>query len=442
MKVKHFFNVLKRRSLVAWSVFAVGLALLFALRNLVPNTFVGVSHVALVTDSGGRDPSVGIVDLPSIATSSIVLQRVRNTLKLPISLVDFKLDVGAAVLGRSSIMAISYHDLSAERAIDVSNALADELSRYYDEISTSRYNVDVDRLSGELVDQSKKISVIEDKIGRVVTRNPFVSSDQSINTLTTQLATLSAQRADAFGTLQGDAAIAATLAPNRELAKTARHEILVADPNYTAVRTLAATDNAQLANDEAGYSKNFPGLRGAIAKVESDNQYSAQVVKRALADPNAFSTTQATTIALRAHQAAVVTGDESHVVQLDALIATEQRSLNDFPTSAKQYDQFRSERDALQSEYVALAARRANALANRAEASSLGNVVVLDRAIKADTQLTGGRTRAAILSLILILAFAIGAAFMVESLDPRIRRAEEIEELYGIPVVARFGAKA
>jgi capsular polysaccharide biosynthesis protein len=63
---------------------------------------------------------------------------------------------------------------------------------------------------------------------------------------------------------------------------------------------------------------------------------------------------------------------------------------------------------------------------------------VLDRAIKADTQLNGGRTRAAIISIVLLLGLAVGAAFLAESLDPRIRRKEEIEELYGIPVVARF----
>ena len=106
------------------------------------------------------------------------------------------------------------------------------------------------------------------------------------------------------------------------------------------------------------------------------------------------------------------------------------------------YAELAAERTGLEAEYTALAQRRENALANRAEASSLGSVVVLYRAIKADTKLAGGRTRAGVLAVLLILAAAIGAAFAAESLDPRIRRAEEIEELYGIPVVATFGSKA
>jgi capsular polysaccharide biosynthesis protein len=443
MKIQQFIGVLKRRALIVWCVIAVGLGLMIALRNLVPNTYVGISHVVLVADSGtGRDPDVSIVDLPSIATSSVVLERVRKQMKLPESLIDFKLAVGAAVLGRSSIMAVSYHDLSAERAIAVSNALATELSHYYDEISTERYDVDVDRLSLEMDDSSQRIRDLNEKLGVVVAKNPFVTSDESINTLSTQLSTLKQQRATAYAQLQGDVAGEAALAPNGNEAKIARHEILTNDPTYVAVRTVAATDAAQLAADEAGYTKNFPGLQGAIAKVKSDDAVAEQLAKKIMASPDAYSASDAATIASRAHQAAVVKGDAALVQQQDALIASETASLQDFPNSGKEYKQLHSQLDALQSEYTALAQRRANALANRAEASSLGQVVVLDRAIKADTQLTGGRTRAAVLSLILIVALAIGSAFLAESLDPRIRRAEEIEELYGMPVVARFGGKA
>ena len=60
-------------------VLAIGLGMMFALRNLVQTTFAGVSHVVLVAETGARDPSVGIVNFPSIATSTVVLQRVRTS---------------------------------------------------------------------------------------------------------------------------------------------------------------------------------------------------------------------------------------------------------------------------------------------------------------------------------------------------------------------------
>jgi hypothetical protein len=293
-----------------------------------------------------------------------------------------------------------------------------------------------------MTSETHKIRGLEEQLGTIISQNPYVASDQSINTLSEQLATLTAQRVDANATLQGDRAIAASLAPNSNLSKIARHEILTNSPSYVAVQAVAATDNAQLAVDRAGYAKGFPGLPGAVAKVASEKAYSDSLAAKALTDRNAFSATETGAIAQRQHQDALVAGDESHVQQLDALIASERQRLHDLPLSGELFNQLRSQRDALLTEYTSLAQRRANALANRAEASSLGSVVVLDRAIKADTQLTGGRTRAAILSLILILSFAIGSAFIVESLDPRIRRTEEIEQLYGIPVIARFGAKA
>jgi capsular polysaccharide biosynthesis protein len=442
MTPQRFFSVLKRHSLVVIAVFAAGLTLMFLLRDAVPNSFFGVAHVVLVSDSGARDPAVTINDLPSIATSTVVLERIRNRMRLPMPLIDMKKDVAASVLGRSSIMSISFRDESADRAIGVSNAVADELSRYYDEISTQRYDVNVDRLSKELTAAAQRIRNIEQQLGVVVAQNPFVVSDQSYSGLTSQIATLRAQRADAVALLQGDRAIANTLAPSPEISKTARHEILAGDQTYTAVQNAVARDTEQLAGAQAGYTKDFPGLPGAIAKVEADKKFADQVAQRALADPNAFSASEAGTVAQRVHQAAVVMGDQAHVDQLDRLIASQQGSVNDYPSVGKEYDQLRAQRDALQSEYTALANRRANALGNRAEASSLGSVVVLDRAIKADTKVSGTRVRVAILAFVLVLIFALGSAFLVEALDPRIRRREEVEELYGIPVVARFGARA
>lgn len=442
MTTQRFFSTIKRRALVVWIVMAVGLGLMFSLRGVVPASFAGVSHVVLVAESGARDPSVSIVDLPSIATSTVVLQRVRNSLHLPVSLIDLKTNVSANVLGRSSIMAIGYRDESAEQAIAVSNAIADELSRYYGEISTERYDANVDRLSTELTGESARMLALDNEMSAVVAKNPFVVSDKSIDQITTQMAALKEQQAAAQAQLQGDEALAATTVANAALAQTARHEILTSDPAYQAERNARAADDAQLVNDKATYTQAFPGLPGEVAKIASESAALDREAAHAVADPDAYSPTAADLIVQHKRQLAVMTGDRARVSDLAALIATEQAHLNALPTTGSKYARLASESAALQTEYAALATRRANALANRAEASSLGSVVVLDRAIKADTQLGGGRARAAAVALIFVLALALGSAFLVESLDPRIRRAEEIEELYGIPVVATFGAKA
>lgn len=442
MTSQRFFGIIKRRALVVWCVLAIGLGMMFALRNLVPTTFAGVSHVVLVAETGARDPSVGIVDLPSIATSTVVLQRVRDELKLPISLIDLKANVSASVLGKSSIMAIGFRNESAERAIAVSNTVADQLSQYYGEISTQRYDVNVDRLSSELRDAAGRMKAIDKQISRVVGTDPFVVSDKSVDNITTEIATLEDLRAAALAQLQGDEALASTTLPDGTLAKTARHEILADDPAYQAERTTLATDSNQLSTDQATYTNAFPGLPGEIAKINGENASLAREARRAVASPDAYSLTAATVAAQHSRQLAVVAGDRDRLAQVDARVAREREYLGALPTTGSTYAQLAAQRDALQTEYTALATRRANALANRAEASSLGSVVVLDRAIKADTQLAGGRTRAAVVGLILVLALAFGAAFLVETLDSRVRRPEDVEELYGIPVVASFGAKA
>ena len=442
MTFSKFIDILKRRQLIIWSILAVGLALMFTFRNAVPSSFAGVAHVVLVAENGARDPSVGIVDLPAIATSTVVLERVRNSLKLPISLINLKGNVSASVLGRSSIMAVGYRDASAERAIEVSNSVADELSRYYDEISTQRYDVNVNRLSTELSNESAKMQALDLKISKVVASNPFVVSERSVDNITTDLSTITQQQAAARAQLQADQAIADTLTPSSQISKTARHEILADDPAYVSARKAAAADATQLAADMSTYTKSFPGLPGALAKIRGEAEAIRAEESRALADPNAYSPSAAGTQQQRIRQVAVVAGDAARVKGLDELVATEQQRLNDLPTTGSKYSQLAAQRTAMQTEYAALATRRANALANRAEASSLGSVVVLDRAIKADTQLAGGRSRAAVLGLILILALAFGAAFLVDSLDPRISRQEDLEQLYGIPVVATFGGKA
>lgn len=442
MTIQRFLSVVQRRAVVIFAVIALGLALMFVFRNVVPSSFAGVAHVVLVAESGARDPSVGIVDLPSIATSTVVLERVRNSLKLPMSLINLKQNVSASVLGRSSIMAVGFRDKSAERAIGVSNAIADELSHYYDEISTQRYDVNVNRLSSELNGEAQKMRDLDQAMSRVVAENPFVVSDKSIDQITTNISALEQQQALARAQLAGDSALAGTSVSSAVLSKTARHEILADDPAYVASRAAAARDTAQLGADLSTYTGNFPGLPGAQAKIKGETASVQREATRALNDPNAFSPSEAGTQQQHIRQLAVVSGDESRLHELDALVATQRGQLGALPTTGAKYAQLSAQRTAMETEYAALATRRANALANRAEASSLGSVVVLDRAIKADTQLAGGRTRAAVVALILILAAAIGAAFLVDSMDPRISRPEDVETLYGIPVVARFGAKA
>jgi hypothetical protein len=94
---------------------------------------------------------------------------------------------------------------------------------------------------------------------------------------------------------------------------------------------------------------------------------------------------------------------------------------------------------AAQADYLTMSSHRATALANRADALSLGSAVVVDRAIGAEAQAgLGVHSLEAILAL-LSLALAFGSAFLADHFNPHMRRVAQIESLYGRPVVATLG---
>jgi capsular polysaccharide biosynthesis protein len=70
---------------------------------------------------------------------------------------------------------------------------------------------------------------------------------------------------------------------------------------------------------------------------------------------------------------------------------------------------------------------------------SLGSVVVVDRALASQAQLAIGTRRLVGLIGLLSLILALGSAFLADQLNPRLRRAAQIESLYGLPVIATIG---
>jgi capsular polysaccharide biosynthesis protein len=435
MYLKRIAEAVERHLLLFLAVISIGLAAIIGLRDFIPDDFAAISHVLLVAENGARDPSVSVIDLPSIATSTVVLERVRNSLKLTESLIDLKKRVSAKVLSRSTIMAIGYRDASADRAIAISNTIADELSRYYSELSGLQYDTNVNQLGSELARKSATLSSLQRRLGAISARNPYVVSDKSVDNLTTDLNSLHQQRSLAAAQLAGDVALANT-STGAGTSKTAKHEILAGDLQFQDLRATAAHDAAQLLTDKASYASDFSGLRGERAKLDSEMASLHRQTLRALSDPDAYSASAAGTRATHARQVAVIAGDTARVKELDGLIAVRQRYLDDYSVNGTRFAEARAERDVTQIEYEAIATRRANALSNRAEASFLGSIVVLDRAIKSDTELAGARLRLIVLAIALLVALAAGAALLAETLDPRLRRAEQVEALYGMPVVA------
>jgi len=420
------------------AVIIAGMAAIYYCRNFVPLTYQAAARVLMVNEE--RDPSVSTGDLPSVATSSVVLDRVRRQLQLPLSLPALQGGLSTRIVARSNIMTISFNDASADRAIAISNAVADNLARYYHELSTRRYDEDVDALNAAIADQRSRLSQIDDSIRNLQRRDAFVATDNAVDNVTRHIADLENQRAAAVATLTGDAALSQANAPHGALVSSiARHEILQGDANYHSLRDVAARDAAQLAADRAQYAGAYPGLPGEEAKVNSERAMLDAAARKAVTSPDGFSPSAAATANEHSRTLALVAGDRARVAKLDELIAEQTFQLRDIPKTGIAFIELRAARDAVQGEILTLSGRHANALANRAEAASLGTVVVVDRALKADTQLAGGRSRVAIMAGVALILVAFGLAFLVESVDPRLRRAQQIERLYGHPVISNVG---
>ncbi len=436
-----FFEIVARRWPVVAVTLALGLVAVYVLFEHVPREFQASSHVLIMSESDGRDPTVTSLDLPAVATSTVVLSHVIDRLAIPLSVIELQKAIKARVGARSSIMEISYRDSSPDRAVAVPNAVADELSSYYDEISTHRADADVRRLDATLDQTRKRFYEINDRMAALTAHNTALASDNGFATLSARLDDLESQRRLAGATLEGDAAGADALSPSTSaLSKVAHHEILAGDEYFRTLTTGASKDRAELAFDRAQYTDRLPGLHELQDKVKAESALLAAQRRRLLSDPDSFSASQAQAALDSRKAEAIVTGDKSKVAALDSLIAGINAKLSTLPGASARYAWLRLQRDAAQADYLTLSARRTVAEASRAEALSLGSVVVIDRAVRATAAVVGlSRSTLVALTAVFVLLIAFGMAFAAEFLDPRLRRADQIENLYGVEVIATLG---
>jgi capsular polysaccharide biosynthesis protein len=425
-----------------WLVAVVFIVLMLSallLVDKIPRSYGASANVLVVNGNSRNDPTLSSPDLPSIATSTVVLERVRQHLGLTVPLQVMKHQITAkSPPFKSSIMRIEYSDPSAALAATVANGVADELAHYYNQLSTIRYDNDLLALDGELAKQKAKIESIDARLkaSGAVQSSSSNPDDKDSGNLVDQLNALETQRALATATLQGDSAAAQAIALDAQTrADISRREILANDPSYQSLAAGAAKETASLADVRAQYTERYPGLPALQAKVDSLNASVAQEANRALAEPHAFSPALLAALADQRKSEAIVAADRAKVSALNDEVTRQRQQLTE-PVSL---ELLRLERDGAVAEYRTIAARRATSLADRADALSLGSVVVVDRALASQAQLAIGTRRLIGLIGLLSLILALGSAFLADQLNPRLRRAAQIESLYGLPVIATIG---
>jgi uncharacterized protein involved in exopolysaccharide biosynthesis len=436
--LKHAADTVWRHRLLTIVSFAVFMSLAVVFIAMTPRIYRVGASVLIVNGNARNDPTLASPDLPTLATSTGVLTRVSQRLGLKDDLPALRRGLTAkAPAYRSGVMRIEFADASADHAATVANGVADELSTYYNELSTARYDEDLRQIDAELTKQKKAVQRIDAQLkARGGLQLVSGESDKGDGGLLEQLEALRTQRAMANADLQGDAAQADVAGGDVSTrGEIARREILDADPLYKSLQAEATASATQLASARAQFTDRYPGMQQLKVKDARLRAALNTETARALSAPHAFSPSVAAAAAEQRKAQAAVEADRAKVAALDGEVQRRSQEMNRIAP----LELLRIERDAAMAEYKSTAAHRDSTVLDRADALSLGSVVVIDRALASEAQAGVGPIRLAVVFGFLSLLLALGCALLAEQLDPRLRRVAHIESLYGRPVVATLG---
>lgn len=266
---------------------------------------------------------------------------------------------------------------------------------------------------------------------------PTGSTDDKGNaSASNQLESLKTERQLANAAMEGDKSLLSAITTDAaSRLKTLRREVLATDVRYHDLLQAASMSEVQLASDRAVYTSHYPGLPALEKKVRFLDSSVDQEARRVLLSPDASSAALESLDVEQHKVEATLVADRAKIAAFDNLIASENARLDALPPIAL----LQLERSAAQAEYLSISGHRATALANRADALSLGSVSVVDRAIATEVQ--NGLSHKMLIALLILLSIivACGSAFLAEALDPRLRRLSQIETLYGHEVIATLG---
>jgi len=427
-----------RRRWIVLCVLLVGFLAIPLLLKKLPVTYVGEAQILLVNEnSSSRDPLVLEADLPELATSSTVIDRALGRLHMDATVDDIRTNLTARVGLRSNLLPLSYKSPSSELAVDVPNAIGAEMVSYYHELSTRQYDDLVKKLKQKLLQQASTIAAINQKIQAGSTDNLAAADSDGTDINAAGYTNLERDRTAAFSQLVGDQALAsaADRAPS-ELSGVVRQEVVAANPVYAKVRDQTAKDEAELLAVQAEYSPEYPGLADITDRVHREHAQLKRVAEQAMQGGSAASPTYDRAVIDAQKARSLVDGDQARVAAIDAALA----DLKDRTLSSATLDvtSLKSELAGAQQAYASSSIALTNAESNQVEASSLGSLILLDRATQPIARQIHLKALLPILFLF-VCALALGAAYLAELLDPRFRSAADIEATFGRPVIGLIG---
>ncbi len=438
---RSLLEVLRRRWTVTLVTFVMISLATFAFVHVHKVKYGALSHVVLINDMNGRDPDVAGVDMPAIVTGSTVLLEVKRQLGLSESVPDLRNSVTARIAPKSSLMTVTVLNRNPQMAIAIDNAVADSFTKLYRQLAGSRYENVTQRLGNDVELARAHLSHLERRLEAASAGATYVGSQASLDASASHLAELEENRGVALAQLTTDRAdMQADYERPGKTAKIVRHEMLMSNATYRETELAVGKDVAQYTTVRAGVTDKWPGIVGYADKLHEENQALRDLRVKALTGQDAYSPSQGGQIVQTAKDEAAVKGDEIKLAAFDAQIASINKKLAAPPSYVPSIGALRADRDAAEAQLLALSQRLSNAEANSAESSSLGEVVVVDRASEARPTLLGSTFLIA-LGLSAAVLLAIAAAYLAEAMIPRLLGPGDVERVYGRRVLATLRSR-
>jgi uncharacterized protein involved in exopolysaccharide biosynthesis len=393
----------------------------------------------LVVSQALKDTTLSDPDLPSIITSTAVLSRVIDRLKLDTDPVTLSKKVKTKLPAKSSILELTYKDTDGVKAANVANAIADEAVSYFHDIATRGYADVLAALNKRIAQSKATIAEADKRLQHASANSGFASSDKALDDLTSQINDLQVQRGQINASLAADQATASALEKQLgDIRPIVRGEILQKDVVYQQVQTEVGRDTADLVSERASFQDSFPGLRALGQRVNRERDQANSAASVAIENGAGESPSYTQTVLDSERADGVVAADRERLRATDAQVADMQNHLRQVAGAGAVVGTLRAERDAALQQYITLTQRLSAAQGDAAQAASLGTLVVVSRAIPGTSLLW-----AWLLGIgILVLALAVGAAYAFDAIDRRLWGNREIEHVYGRPILVEFGGHA
>jgi uncharacterized protein involved in exopolysaccharide biosynthesis len=425
------------------TIVAVGIVAAVLATVLLPPKYQATSAVLLQSQQvGGRDPSFSAGDMPTLLESSTVIDRTMKEFNIKRAPDDFMADITAKVGFESNVMPIQYVDVNARRAIDVANALASNLADYYHEITRSKYDSLTAYLDVSIAKRQREVEDLDRKLQTAAAEDPRLAETDALAALTTRLDALVGKHDESTANLTGSQAEASAASTQLEQIMPLVHqEIAQYDPLYKSLQEQYAKDATALESQKAQYTPLFPGMRGLEHRVESESASVDERVDALSAKPPGGSQAYLTALTTKNHAVAVAAGDSAQVAALEAEIADVRGQIATIPSKGVRIAALRRQRDIALNAYQTLAQKRELTLAEQAQSLSLGTINVVDRAERSYTVVGKHAALLAVGAVLGFMILAVTAAFLLESIDRRLRTEETIADLYGKPVITTLRRK-